>query len=90
MDAATYFDPETGFTFSQTTALYALGKSLTFRIAVPSPVSSGASYDAVLQVIAPIDVGWAGLSWGGGMTYAPLSLGWSNGNSVVLSSRYAT
>ena len=89
-DAVTYLDPETGFTFAQTTALYALGKSLTFRIAVPNPATSGTPYDAVVQVIAPIDVGWAGLSWGGGMTYAPLSVAWANGNSVVVSSRYAT
>ncbi|RKU47033.1 hypothetical protein DL546_008568 [Coniochaeta pulveracea] len=89
--ATVYNDAETGFTFSQYQASYSLsGKYLTFRIAVPSDAQNGAAYDTVIQVVAPNDVGWLGLAWGGSMTYDPLTVSWSNGGSVVVSSRYAT
>jgi len=88
--ASVYHDTETGFTFSQYSVPYTLQESITFRIAVPSPVTAGQPYDTVLQVVAPLDVGWTGLSWGGQMTYSPLSVSWANGNSVVVSSRYTT
>ncbi|KUJ09998.1 CBD9-like protein [Mollisia scopiformis] len=88
--ASVYHDPETGFTFSQYNVMYSLSETITFRIAVPSPVTANQPYDAVLQVVAPIDVGWAGLAWGGQMTYNPLAVSWSNGNNVVVSSRFAT
>jgi hypothetical protein len=89
-NATTYFDSETGFTFGSTDILYALGKTLTIRIAVPTPVSPNTSYDAVLQVVAPIGVGWAGVAWGGGMTFNPLAVGWQNSNQAIVSSRWAT
>lgn len=86
-----YHDAETGFTFSQYNAAYSIGHSLAIRIAVPSPVTSGSAYDAVLQVVAPKDVaGWTGLAWGGQMLYNPLTVFWVNGNTPVVSSRYAT
>jgi hypothetical protein len=85
-----YHDAETGFTFSQYNAQYSLDHSIAFRIAVPSPVLANSTYDAVIQVVAPVDVGWAGLAWGGNMLSNPLSVSWANGNNVVLSSRYAT
>lgn len=88
--ASVYHDAETGFTFSQYNVLYNLQEAVTFRIAVPSPVTANQPYDTVLQVVAPIDVGWTGLSWAGQMTYSPLSVSWSNSNNVVVSSRYTT
>lgn len=85
-----YQDSETGFTFSQYDAQYALNKYLTFRIAVPTGVAAGSAFDTVIQVVAPIDVGWAGLSWGGKMTYSPLAVAWANGNSALVSARWTT
>ncbi|OIW24980.1 CBD9-like protein [Coniochaeta ligniaria NRRL 30616] len=85
-----YRDAETGFTFSENSVSYVLGKSLTFRIALPNPTSASEPYNVVLQVVAPKDVGWAGLAWGGGMLNDPLTVVWANGNSVVLSSRYTS
>lgn len=86
-----YNDPETGFTFAQYQATYSLGgKYITFRIAVPGDAIQGTAYDTVLQVVAPNDVGWVGLAWGGSMTYNPLTVSWSNNGNAVLSSRYAT
>ncbi|KAF4629038.1 hypothetical protein G7Y89_g9113 [Cudoniella acicularis] len=90
-ETTTFHDKETGFTFSQFAAQYAIGKYIYFRIAVPSPIPVNSSYDAVLQVVAPIDVtGWTGLAWGGQMVADPLTVAWQNGNNVVFSSRYAT
>jgi len=85
-----YHDAETGFTFSQHLAEYTLSQSITFRIAVPSPVQANTPYDAVIQVVAPVDVGWTGLAWGSSMIYDPLTVFWANGNNVVLSSRYTS
>lgn len=86
-----YNDPQTGFTFSQYQAAYSLaGKYITFRIAVPSDAQRDAPFDAVVQIVSPSDVGWLGLAWGGGMTYNPLTVSWENGNTAVISSRYAT
>lgn len=83
-------DPETGFTFSEYVGLYALGRSLTLRTAIPSSAAPNTAYDAVLQVIAPLEVGWAGFAWGGTMIYNPLTVGWSAGLSgAVVSSQRA-
>ncbi|OTA65809.1 iron reductase domain protein [Hypoxylon sp. EC38] len=90
-NADVYRDPDTGFTFSQYNALITTGtSSITFRIAIPSPVTAGQPYDAVVQVVAPVSAGWVGLAWGGSMTNNPLLLGWLNGASGVTSVRRAT
>ncbi|KAK7946015.1 CBD9-like protein [Apiospora aurea] len=70
-DSVAYKDPETGFTFAQFNAQYVIGRYITYRIATPSNVAQGTPYDAVVQVAAPVDVGWTGLAWGGYMTYSP-------------------
>lgn len=62
---------------------------ITFGIAVPEGASVGQPYDAIVQITAPIAVGWAGLAWGGSMTYNPLTIVWMNGNEVTVSSRMA-
>lgn len=62
---------------------------LTFRIAIPDVAS--APFDILLQVVAPVaTAGWAGLAWGGKMANNPLTVGWANGNGIVVSSRWAT
>ncbi|KAI5919410.1 hypothetical protein F4810DRAFT_503177 [Camillea tinctor] len=82
-------DTVTGFTFSEYLAPITTGSTvISFRIAIPSPATD--SYDAVVQVIAPTSVGWAGLAWGGQMVNCPLTVAWANGNSAVVSSRRAT
>ncbi|KAE9569701.1 hypothetical protein CGMCC3_g14195 [Colletotrichum fructicola] len=62
---------------------------ITFGIAVPESASVGQPYDAIVQITAPIAVGWAGLAWGGSMTYNPLTIVWVDGNEVTVSSRMA-
>lgn len=85
----TYHDPDTGFTFAEFATQYKIGHTLVFRVAVPTQVQSLTAYDAILQVVAPVDAGWVGFAWGGRMIGDPLAVAWSNGNSVVLSSRRA-
>ncbi|KIH91027.1 hypothetical protein SPBR_02004 [Sporothrix brasiliensis 5110] len=85
VDSSKYVDPETGFTFSQ----YVNEKGIAFRVAIPSTAKVNDNYEAVVQIAAPIAIGWAGLAWGGSMTYNPLTIVWANGKDVVVSSRMA-
>ncbi|KAK1754278.1 hypothetical protein QBC47DRAFT_40676 [Echria macrotheca] len=85
-DSVAYSDAATGLKF----ASYSSDGHVQFRVAVPSTVTAGTEFDAVLQVVAPVSMGWAGFAWGGSMTYNPLAIVWANGtNNVVLSSRIA-
>lgn len=89
--SSVYQDPQTGFTFSSYSAAYDInGRSITYRVALPTGVSANQAYDVVLQVVAPNDVGWAGLAWNGAMTACPLTVAWKYGNSATVSSRWAT
>lgn len=70
---SSYTNPETG---------------ISFGVALPLNVSD--PYDAVISVTAPVsNTTWAGFAWGGTMVWNPLTLGWPNGNSAVVSSRFA-
>ncbi|RYP66945.1 hypothetical protein DL771_007519 [Monosporascus sp. 5C6A] len=82
--ASQYCDGETGVCYSEATVGVA---PIKWRVAIPA-VTSG-PFDILLQVVAPRTVGWAGIAWGGGMLYNPLSLGWANGNTSVSASRFA-
>ncbi|GJC90696.1 cellobiose dehydrogenase [Colletotrichum liriopes] len=70
-------------------ASYTNDGGITFGIAIPEGAPSGQPYDAIFQITAPVEVGWAGLAWGGAMTYNPLTIVWVNGDDVVVSSRMA-
>ncbi|KAK0615741.1 hypothetical protein B0T17DRAFT_592458 [Bombardia bombarda] len=84
-DSSVHVDSETGLTF----ASYTSDRGITFRVAIPETIPESLVYDTVLQVVAPIDVGWAGFAWGGSMTYNPLAIGWVNGKNIILSPRIA-
>ena len=59
---------------------------ITFRLAIPSGAEEG--FRTALQIVAPVEIGWAGFSWGGAMTGVPLTLAWQNGqDNVTVSSR---
>jgi hypothetical protein len=89
---AVYQDADTGLTFSSSFQLYKSdGRGITFRVAVPDNVASYTAFDAVVQMVVPNDVGWAGLAWGGSMPKNPILVAWKGtSNNVVLSSRWAT
>ena len=62
---------------------------VSYRIAVPETAVGGSPYDVIIQVTVPTAIGWAGLAWGGGMTYNPLTIVWKDGNQVMFSPRLA-
>ncbi len=84
-------DHETGFTFTEFPGQYTVsGKPILFRVAVPTGVATGSDFDVVLQIVAPIDVGWTAVSWGAQMVRSPLTAAWASGRgSAIVSSRYA-
>ncbi|KAI0098413.1 CBD9-like protein [Daldinia grandis] len=89
--ANVFRDPDTGFSFSQKdVAITTNNNYITFRIAIPSPVTAGQPYDAVIQIVSPVTAAWVGVGWGGSMTNNPLLIGWINGASGVVSVRRAT
>ena len=88
---AIYQDADTGLVFSSAFQLYKSdGRGITFRVAVPDGVDSYTPFDAVIQMVVPNDVGWAGLAWGGSMPKNPILVAWKGTTNVVLSSRWAT
>lgn len=89
-NSVVFRDAQSGFTFTSFDAAYQIGRYISYRVAIPANATAGQPYDAVLQVVAPADVGWAGLAWGGGMVRNPLSVNWASGSTPVVSSRWAT
>ncbi|KUJ10224.1 uncharacterized protein LY89DRAFT_710610 [Mollisia scopiformis] len=66
---------------------YTTGLGISYRIALPD---DGTPEDVILQVVAPVKIGWAGFAWGGTMPWNPLSVGWSSGTTgAIISSRRA-
>ncbi|KAL8347600.1 hypothetical protein RB601_003011 [Gaeumannomyces tritici] len=87
----TVVDRDTGFTFSSYVGRYSLGtNTIQIRVAVPSGAGANEAYDAVVQIVAPREIGWVGMAWGGSMTYNPLTVVYPSGQNVVVSSRWAT
>ena len=84
-----YKDEETGFTFAQYDANYDIDeKRIFYRVAVGDSIPDKAPYDAVIQIQAPNNVGWAALAWGGQMIDCPITMAWANCSNVVVTSRY--
>ncbi|KAI1325982.1 putative iron reductase domain protein [Xylariaceae sp. FL0255] len=79
-----YTDGETGITFQR----YTTPNNISYAVALPLTANGSAAFDVVFQITAPASLGWVGWSWGGNMTYSPLTVAWPNGNSVTLSSRW--
>lgn len=85
-----YNDAQSGFTFTSFDAAYEIGQTISYRLAIPDSAAAGSPYDVVIQVVAPLAVGWAGLAFGGSMVRNPLAVGWASGSTAVVSSRFAT
>lgn len=82
-NAAQYCDPVTSVCYSETKA-----GDLYVRVAIPAVNQD--PFDLLLQLVAPKSAaGWAGIAWGGKMTKNPITLAWANGNTTVVSSRWA-
>ncbi|RYP14311.1 hypothetical protein DL765_006476 [Monosporascus sp. GIB2] len=89
-NSVVFRDAQSGFTFTSFDAEIQIGRYMAYRVAIPANAVPGQPYDAVLQVVAPIDAGWAGFAWGGGMTRNPLAVNWASGSTPVVSSRWAS
>ncbi len=64
-----FCDSLTGICYtSYTTTL-----GISYRIALPK--TNGSADDTILQIVAPVTIGWAGFAWGGTMPWNPLSVG---------------
>ncbi|KAI1129956.1 actin-domain-containing protein [Nemania abortiva] len=84
-DSTPFVDADTGITFQSATN----SEGITYRVALPADASAEKPYDVIIQIVAPISMGWVAWAWGGGMTYNPLTVVWANGDSAVYSSRQA-
>lgn len=83
-DTVEYTDTETGIKFQSYTDS---DTNISWRIALPE--TTNGSYDALIQIEGPANLGWIGWAWAGTMAYNPLTVVWPNGNDVVHSSRMA-
>jgi hypothetical protein len=84
--AAKYCDAATSVCYTE----FSSTNNIIFRVAIPDTATATTPFDLLLQIVAPKAIGWAGLAWGGAMTYNPLTIAWPNGNGAVVSSRRAT
>ena len=82
--STTYCDSVTQICFQSYTSPES---QITVRVALPVDVT--VPYDAIVQIVAPKTVPWAGFAWGGTMVFNPLTVAWANGASTVPSSRFA-
>ncbi|KAI0096255.1 actin-domain-containing protein [Nemania sp. FL0031] len=84
-DSAEFVDADTGITFQSSTN----SEGVTYRLALPADASAEKPYDVIIQIVAPVSMGWVAWAWGGSMTYNPLTVVWANGDTAVYSSRQA-
>lgn len=83
ISAALYCDTVTNVCYSETKA-----GALYVRLALPAVEQE--PFDILVQIVAPKTVaGWAAVAWGGKMTKNPITVAWANGNTTVVSSRWA-
>lgn len=64
------------------------GIELDIKLAIPD--TTAAPFPLLVTFSAPISVGWAGFATGGCMLRSPLIVAWPNGNSVLVTTRWAT
>ncbi|KAI8630702.1 iron reductase domain protein [Xylariaceae sp. FL1651] len=80
-----FCDPGTSVCYSSSTVGVA---PISYRLAIPNVTAS--PFDILLQIVAPRTAAWAGLAFGGHMINNTLAMAWANGNTSVISSRWAT
>ncbi|KAL1857652.1 hypothetical protein VTK73DRAFT_7981 [Phialemonium thermophilum] len=61
---------------------------VTYKVAIPEV--DAAPFDMIVSIEAPASAGWAGFAAGGCMLRSPILVAWPNGNSTVVSPRWAT
>ena len=69
--------------------MYATQGTSVYGFAIPDAATFGSAFDIAIRMVAPRGTGWIGISWGGSMSGAPLTVAWQNGGTVEVSSRWA-
>lgn len=82
--SALYCDPGSEVCYSSSTVGVA---GISYRLAIPNVTAS--PFDMLLQIVAPKAAQWAGVAFGGRMVNNTIAIGWANGNTSVVSSRWA-
>ncbi|KAH8166435.1 hypothetical protein CIB48_g1797 [Xylaria polymorpha] len=80
-----YCDPESDVCYSSSTVGIA---AISYRLAIPNVTAT--PFDIILQIVAPKTAQWAGLAFGGHMINNTIAMAWANGNTSVVSSRWAS
>lgn len=83
--SAQYCDPDSDVCYSSSTVGIA---AISYRLAIPNVTAS--PFDLILQIVAPKTAQWAGIAFGGHMINNTIAIGWANGNTSVVSSRWAS
>jgi cellobiose dehydrogenase (acceptor) len=60
------------------------------QYSVGIPEVAAAPFDIYTSIVAPIDVTWAAVAYGGCMLRSPLLVAWPHDTNVVVSPRWAT
>lgn len=82
--SAQYCDPDSTVCYSSSTVGIA---AISYRLAIPNVTAS--PFDILLQIVAPKTAQWAGIAFGGHMINNTIAIAWANGNTSVISSRWA-
>ncbi|GAW15043.1 hypothetical protein ANO14919_044510 [Xylariales sp. No.14919] len=80
-----YCDPESDVCYSSSTV--GIG-AISYRLAIPNVTAT--PFDMLLQIVAPKTAQWAGVAFGGRMINNTIAMAWANGNTSVISSRWAS
>ncbi|KAI0406938.1 iron reductase domain protein [Xylaria palmicola] len=83
--SALYCDPGSEVCYSSSTVGIA---AISYRLAIPNVTAT--PFDLLLQIVAPRTAQWAGIAFGGHMINNTIAMAWANGNTSVISSRWAT
>ncbi len=60
------------------------------QYSVAIPEVAAAPFDIYTSIVAPINMTWAAIAYGGCMLRSPILVAWANGTNVAVSPRWAT
>jgi hypothetical protein len=60
------------------------------QYSVGIPEVAAAPFDIYTSIVAPINMSWAAIAYGGCMLRSPILVAWANGTNVAVSPRWAT
>jgi Cytochrome domain of cellobiose dehydrogenase len=60
------------------------------QYSVGIPEAAAAPFEIYTSIVAPINMTWAAIAYGGCMLRSPILVAWANGSNVAVSPRWAT